>query len=56
MYTGWFYQNVGFGAVVMVLDSNYFGNSQNDPTFDVGLEHPNVELYGMFRSLIRHTI
>ena len=56
MYTGWFYQNVGFGAVVMILDSNYFGDSQNDPTFDVGLEHPNVELYEMFRSLIRHTI
>lgn len=56
MYSGWFYQNVGFGAVVMILDSNYFGNIQNDPTFDVGLEHPNVELYGMFRSLIRHII
>ena len=56
MYSGWFYQNIGFGAVVMILDSNYFGNSQNDPTFDVGLEHPNVELYGMFRSLVKDTI
>ena len=56
MYSGWFYQNVGFGAVVMILDSNYFGNSHNDPTFDVGLEHPNVELYGMFRSLVKDTI
>ena len=56
MYSGWFYQNIGFGAVVMILDSNYFGNSQNTATFDVGLEHPNVELYGMFRSLVKHTI
>ena len=56
MYSGWHYQNIGFGAVVMVLDTNYFGNSQNTATFDVGLEHPNVELYGMFRSLVKHTI
>lgn len=56
MYAGWFYQNIGFGAVVMILDSNYFGNSQNTATFDVGLEHPNVELYGMFRSLVKDTI
>ena len=56
MYSGWYYQNIGFGAVVMVLDTNYFGNSQNTATFDVGLEHPNVELYGMFRSLVKHTI
>jgi len=56
MYSGWFYQNIGFGAVVMILDSNYFGNSQNTATFDVGLEHPNVALYGMFRSLVKHTI
>ena len=56
MYSGWYYQNIGFGAVVMVLDTNYFGDSQNTATFDVGLEHPNVELYGMFRSLVKHTI